>query len=132
MSVTQFSPSLFHQARAPLPSAMACKVYTLGPLPLLAREDPPTPRSSIRLSLWKEQEECLRWLDGREPGAVVYVNFGSITVMTNEQLVEFAWGLANSGRQFLWIIRRDLVKGNSAVLPPEFLAATADRGLMAS
>jgi len=111
---------------------LARKVYTLGPLPLLAREDPPTPRSSIRLSLWKEQEECLRWLDGREPGAVVYVNFGSITVMTNEQLVEFAWGLANSGRQFLWIIRRDLVKGDSAVLPPEFLAATADRGLMAS
>jgi UDP:flavonoid glycosyltransferase YjiC (YdhE family) len=111
---------------------MARKVYTLGPLPLLAREDPPTPRSSITLSLWKEQEECLRWLDGRDPGAVVYVNFGSITVMTNEQLVEFAWGLANSGRQFLWIIRRDLVKGDTAVLPPEFLAATADRGLMAS
>jgi UDP:flavonoid glycosyltransferase YjiC (YdhE family) len=111
---------------------LARKVYTLGPLPLLAREDPPTPRSSISLSLWKEQAECLRWLDGREPGAVVYVNFGSITVMTNEQLVEFAWGLANSGRQFLWIIRRDLVKGDSAVLPPEFLAATADRGLMAS
>ncbi|CAM0148253.1 unnamed protein product [Urochloa decumbens] len=111
---------------------MARKVYTLGPLPLVAREDPPTPRSSIGLSLWKEQEECLRWLDGREHGAVVYVNFGSITVMTNEQLVEFAWGLANSGRQFLWIIRRDLVKGDTAVLPPEFLAATADRGLMAS
>ncbi|XP_062221961.1 7-deoxyloganetin glucosyltransferase-like [Phragmites australis] len=111
---------------------LAPKVYTLGPLPLLAREDPPTPRSSIRLSLWKEQEECLQWLDGREPGSVVYVNFGSITVMTNEQLVEFAWGLANSGRQFLWIIRRDLVKGDTAVLPPEFLAETARRGLMAN
>ncbi|KAF8779862.1 hypothetical protein HU200_002128 [Digitaria exilis] len=111
---------------------LARKVYTLGPLPLVAREDPSSPRSSIRLGLWKEQEECLQWLDGRDPGAVVYVNFGSITVMTNEQLVEFAWGLANSGRQFLWIIRRDLVKGDTAVLPPEFLAATADRGLMAS
>ncbi|GJM86895.1 hypothetical protein PR202_ga02795 [Eleusine coracana subsp. coracana] len=111
---------------------MARKVYTLGPLPLVAREDPPTPRSSISLSLWKEQEETLDWLEGREAGSVVYVNFGSITVMTNEQLVEFAWGLANSGRQFLWIIRRDLVKGDAAVLPPEFLAATADRGIMAS
>lgn len=108
------------------------KVYTLGPLPLLAREDPPTPRSSINLSLWKEQEECLQWLDGKELGSVLYVNFGSITVMTNEQLVEFAWGLANSGRQFLWIIRRDLVKGDTAVLPPEFLAETAERSLMAS
>ncbi|KAL6635154.1 hypothetical protein ACP70R_027825 [Stipagrostis hirtigluma subsp. patula] len=111
---------------------LAKKVYTVGPLPLVAREDPPTPRSTIRLSLWKEQEECLRWLDGREPGSVVYVNFGSITVMSNEQLVEFAWGLANSGREFLWIIRRDLVKGDTAVLPPEFVAETAGRGLMAS
>jgi UDP:flavonoid glycosyltransferase YjiC (YdhE family) len=108
------------------------KVYTLGPLPLVAREDTPTPRSSITLSLWKEQEEVLQWLDGKEPGSVVYVNFGSITVMTSEQMVEFAWGLAQSGMQFLWIVRRDLVKGDTAVLPAEFLEETAGRGLMAS
>ncbi|KAF7085981.1 hypothetical protein CFC21_089340 [Triticum aestivum] len=108
------------------------KVYTLGPLPLLAHEQPPTPRSAINLSLWKEQDECLEWLDGREPGSVVYVNFGSITVMTNAQMVEFAWGLAQSGKHFMWIVRRDLVKGDAAVLPEEFLAETAGRGLMAS
>uniref|UniRef100_A0A453PPV3 Glycosyltransferase n=2 Tax=Aegilops tauschii subsp. strangulata TaxID=200361 RepID=A0A453PPV3_AEGTS len=108
------------------------KVYTLGPLPLLAREEPPTPRSAINLSLWKEQEECLQWLEGREPGSVVYVNFGSITVMTSAQMVEFAWGLAQSRKQFLWIVRRDLVRGDAAVLPEEFLAETVGRGLMAS
>uniref|UniRef100_A0ACD5YR06 Uncharacterized protein n=1 Tax=Avena sativa TaxID=4498 RepID=A0ACD5YR06_AVESA len=108
------------------------KVYTLGPLPLLAHEEPPTARSAINLSLWKEQDECLEWLHGREPGSVVYVNFGSITVMTSAQMVEFAWGLAQSGRQFLWIVRRDLVKGDAAVLPEEFLAETAGRGLMAT
>uniref|UniRef100_M8AX98 Glycosyltransferase n=1 Tax=Aegilops tauschii TaxID=37682 RepID=M8AX98_AEGTA len=108
------------------------KVYTLGPLPLLAHEEMPTPRSAINLSLWKEQNECLEWLDGKEPGSVVYVNFGSITVMTNAQMVEFAWGLAQSGKQFMWIVRRDLVKGDAAVLPEEFLAETAGRGLMAS
>ncbi|XP_073358539.1 7-deoxyloganetin glucosyltransferase isoform X2 [Aegilops tauschii subsp. strangulata] len=84
------------------------------------------------LSLWKEQEECLQWLHGKEPASVVYVNFGSITVMTKEQLLEFAWGLANSGRQFMWIIRRDLVRGDAAVLPPEFMEETAGRGFMAS
>ncbi|KAL6606712.1 hypothetical protein ACP70R_042365 [Stipagrostis hirtigluma subsp. patula] len=111
---------------------MARKVYSVGPLALLAHEEPPTPRSSIALSLWKEEEECLEWLHGREPGSVVYVNFGSITVMTGDQLAEFAWGLANSGRPFLWIVRRDLVRGDAAVLPPEFVAETAGRGLMAS
>jgi hypothetical protein len=106
------------------------KVYTLGRLNLVApREASP---SISRLSLWKEQEECLQWLHGREPASVVYVNFGSIVVMTSEQLVEFAWGLANSGREFMWIIRPDLVRGDAAVLPQEFLAETAGRGLMAS
>jgi hypothetical protein len=106
------------------------RVYTLGPLPLLAA--PHSTAIVSGLSLWKEQEECLQWLHGKEPGSVVYVNFGSIVVMTNEQMVEFAWGLANSGRQFISIIRRDLVRGDAAVLPPEFLAATANRGFMAS
>jgi hypothetical protein len=72
------------------------KVYTLGPLPLLTA--PHSKAIVSGLSLWKEQEECLEWLHGKEPGSVVYVNFGSIVVMTNEQMVEFAWGLANSER----------------------------------
>ncbi|KAL6641669.1 hypothetical protein ACP70R_019850 [Stipagrostis hirtigluma subsp. patula] len=110
---------------------LAPRVYTIGPLPLLAMalEDS---SSVATLSLWNEQPECLEWLDGREPGSVVYVNFGSIAVMTSEQLVEFAWGLAGSGRHFLWVVRRDLVRGDTAVLPPEFLAETAARGLMAT
>ncbi|CAD6260688.1 unnamed protein product [Miscanthus lutarioriparius] len=52
--------------------------------------------------------------------------------MTNEELVEFAWGLANSGHDFLWIIRPDLVNGDAAVLPPEFLEAIKGRGHLAS
>ncbi|VAI41391.1 unnamed protein product [Triticum turgidum subsp. durum] len=102
------------------------KVYTIGPLPLLA------PSSNISMSLWKQEEECLPWLDDKEPGSVVYVNFGSTTIMTNEQLVEFAWGLAMSGRHFLWIIRLDLIRGDTAVLPPEFSVETAERGLISS
>ncbi|XP_037411683.1 7-deoxyloganetin glucosyltransferase-like [Triticum dicoccoides] len=106
------------------------KVYTVGPLSLLAPRSTSSTISS--LSLWKEQEECLQWLQGKEPASVVYVNFGSIVVMTSEQLVEFAWGLANSGQHFVWVIRPDLVRGDSAVLPPEFLTETAGRRLMAS
>jgi hypothetical protein len=52
--------------------------------------------------------------------------------MTNEHLVEFAWGLANSGGEFIWIIRCDLVKGDAAVIPLEFLVTTPERGFMAS
>ncbi|GMN22866.1 hypothetical protein TIFTF001_045723 [Ficus carica] len=52
--------------------------------------------------------------------------------MTAEQLVEFAWGLANSEKMFLWIIRPDLVVGEAAVVPQEFVSKTKERGLLAS
>ncbi|KAG6425058.1 hypothetical protein SASPL_115481 [Salvia splendens] len=53
------------------------------------------------------------------PNSILYVNFGSITVLSPEQLLEFAGGLANSNQHFLWIIRPDLVSSEEAVLPEE-------------
>ncbi|XP_078164394.1 7-deoxyloganetin glucosyltransferase-like isoform X2 [Carex rostrata] len=103
-------------------------IYTVGPLSLLSSKANKVPLSS---NLWKEDTECMKWLDGKKPSSVVYVNFGSITVMTNDQLIEFAWGLANSKCDFLWVIRNDLVKGDTAVLPPEFSADIEGRGLLA-
>nr|GEX27025.1 7-deoxyloganetin glucosyltransferase-like [Tanacetum cinerariifolium] len=80
--------------------------------------------------MWKEESECLEWLDSRATCSVVYVSFGSVTVMTQQQLVEFCWGLAKSNYPFLWIIRPDLVIGDSAMLPPEFLKETSERSLL--
>jgi len=68
----------------------------------------------------------------KESGSLVYVNFGSITIMSAEQLLEFAWGLANSKKPFLWIIRPDLVIGGSVILSSEFVNETKDRSLIAS
>ncbi|XP_022762410.1 7-deoxyloganetin glucosyltransferase-like [Durio zibethinus] len=113
-------------------SSMLPRIYTIGPLHLLLNQIPQTHLNSIGSNLWKEEPECLKWLDSKEPKSVVYVNFGSITVMTAHQLVEFAWGLANSKQTFLWIIRPDLVRGDSSILPPEFLEGTKETGLMAS
>ncbi|XP_015882224.3 7-deoxyloganetin glucosyltransferase [Ziziphus jujuba] len=107
-------------------------VYSIGPLNLLVNQINDDNTKSIGSNLWKEEPECLKWLDTKEPNSVVYVNFGSITVMTAEQLVEFAWGLANSNKTFFWVIRPDLVAGETAVLPAEFMAKTEERGLVAS
>ncbi|KAE8697377.1 7-deoxyloganetin glucosyltransferase [Hibiscus syriacus] len=96
------------------------RIYTLGPLNLLGRHVPESQLSSLRSSLWKEDTDCIEWLNQREPGSVVYVNYGSITVMSDYHLKEFAWGLANSKHPFLWIVRPDVVMGESAVLPEEF------------
>jgi hypothetical protein len=107
-------------------------VYPVGPLILRERLEIPagTPLAGLGSNLWKEQDGLLDWLAGRPPRSVVYVNYGSITVMTNSQLLEFAWGLAASGYPFVWNIRPDLVKGDAAVLPPEFAAAVEGRALL--
>ncbi|KAI8016032.1 7-deoxyloganetin glucosyltransferase [Camellia lanceoleosa] len=84
-------------------------IYTIGPLHLLKNQINDDSLKLIGSNLWKEEPECLEWLNTKEPSSVVYVNFGSITVMTPNQMVEFAWGLANSNQTFLWIIRPDLV-----------------------
>ncbi|KAF5458185.1 hypothetical protein F2P56_022239 [Juglans regia] len=108
-------------------------IYNIGPLSLLSRHVPDGQLKSLSTSLWKEDSKCLQWLDKREPNSVVYVNYGSVTVMTEQHLKEFAWGLANSKHSFLWIVRPDVVMGaDSAILPEEFFEEITDRGLIAN
>ncbi|KAL5076283.1 hypothetical protein RYX36_015267 [Vicia faba] len=85
-------------------------------------------------NLWKNDVTCFKWLDQWEPDSVIYVNYGSIAVMSEEHLNEFAWGLANSKLPFLWIKRPDLVKGKgkSSPLPQDFLDEVKDRGYITS
>nr|AFK35029.1 unknown [Medicago truncatula] len=106
-------------------------VYAIGPLSSLLSQSPQNHLASLSTNLWKEDNKCLDWLESKEPRSVVYVNFGSRTVMTSEKLLEFAWGLANSKQLFLWIIRPDLVIGGSVVLSSEFVNEISDRGLIA-
>ncbi|KAL7617874.1 UDP-glycosyltransferase 85C1 [Lactuca sativa] len=111
-------------------------LYTVGPLQLLLNKtenDEETKNLDIKsYSLWKEEPECIKWLEMREPNSVIYVNFGSITVMSLQELLEFGWGLANSNHYFIWIIRPDLVIGESAILPVEFKEVIEKRGFIAS
>ncbi|KAF6150152.1 hypothetical protein GIB67_023107 [Kingdonia uniflora] len=115
-----------------LMKALLPSIYTIGSLHMLLQHIPNNELRFIGSNLWKEEAECLKWLDSKENNSVVYVNFGSITVTTPQQLVEFAWGLSNSKQTFLWVIRPDLVVGDSAILPPEFLTEMKERGMLSS
>jgi hypothetical protein len=107
------------------------RIYNIGPLSLLGRHIPESQFMSVSASLWKEDSKCLQWLARWEPNSVVYVNYGSVTMMSEQHLTEFAWGLANSKHPFLWIVRPDLVTGSdSAILAEEFYEVTKDRGLL--
>ncbi|KAL0559869.1 hypothetical protein IC582_000249 [Cucumis melo] len=106
--------------------------YTIGPLHMMVKQIENEKTRAIGSKLRVEESECIEWLNSKEPNSVVYVNFGSITVITKQQLIESAWGLANSKKPFLWITRPDLIVGDSAILPHEFVTQTKDRSLIAS
>ncbi|GMI67938.1 ARABIDOPSIS THALIANA UDP-GLUCOSYL TRANSFERASE 85A1 [Hibiscus trionum] len=109
-------------------------IYAIGPLASLCRNlnIPEIQHNSLNTSLWNEDTSCIEWLNTMEPNSVVYVNFGSVTVMSNHHLIEFAWGLANSKYPFLWIVRPDVVMGESAVLPKEFMEEVKGRSFITS
>ncbi|EFJ13625.1 hypothetical protein SELMODRAFT_234701 [Selaginella moellendorffii] len=57
------------------------------------------------VSLEEEELGCLEWLDSRPEGSVLYISFGSLAVLTQEQFMELALGVESSGISFLWVIR---------------------------
>ncbi|KAL8476203.1 hypothetical protein ACS0TY_028748 [Phlomoides rotata] len=107
-------------------------IYNVGPLSLLSSTISKGQMSSMKPNLWKDDRKCLEWLDEHEENSVVYVNYGSVTLISKEHLEEFAWGLANSRHPFLWIVRSDIAMGESAMLPEDFIEETKDRCLITS
>ncbi|KAL4559674.1 hypothetical protein LXL04_031817 [Taraxacum kok-saghyz] len=122
----ELEASLINELKSIFPN-----VYSVGPLELLLNRI--TVSETINgYSLWKEEPECVPWLQSKEPNSVIYVNFGSLIEMSLQNLVEFGWGLVNSEHEFLWIIRSDLVDGKPVDLPQELKDAMKDKGFIAS
>ncbi|CAJ1953265.1 unnamed protein product [Sphenostylis stenocarpa] len=72
-----------------------------------------------------KSEACIKWLSDKPKGSVVYVSFGSIGDLSEEQIEELAWGLRDGGSYFIWVIR-DSEQGK---LSKEFLD-TSEKGLI--
>nr|XP_017251276.1 PREDICTED: 7-deoxyloganetin glucosyltransferase-like isoform X2 [Daucus carota subsp. sativus] len=116
-------------------SSLFPNVYTIGPQQLLLNLLEPDHEDfkGIGYNLWEEEKTCLQWLDSKEADSVVYVNFGSLAIMSQEKLVEFGWGLANSHQNFLWIIKPDFIVGESkTTLGLEFMECIKERGFISS
>ncbi|ESQ36772.1 hypothetical protein EUTSA_v10010005mg [Eutrema salsugineum] len=89
-----------------------------------------------------DASECLNWLDNQPLGSVLYVSFGSGGTLTCEQLNELAFGLEESCKRFIWVIRSPSGIANSSFfnshsqtdsltfLPPGFLDRTKKQGLV--
>ncbi|CAL4962456.1 unnamed protein product [Urochloa decumbens] len=51
-----------------------------------------------------DADGCLRWLDARPAGSVVYVSFGTLSHFSPPELRELARGLDMSGKNFVWVV----------------------------
>ncbi|OEL33444.1 Scopoletin glucosyltransferase [Dichanthelium oligosanthes] len=68
---------------------------------------------------------CIDWLDRMPSRSVVFLCFGSLTHVSDAQLVELALGLEASGKPFLWVIRDD-----TWALPEGWLERVGERGMV--
>lgn len=50
-------------------------------------------------------EFCIKWLNDKPKGSVVYASFGSMAGLSEEQTQELALGLKDSKSYFLWVVR---------------------------
>ncbi|KAK9222820.1 hypothetical protein WN944_011259 [Citrus x changshan-huyou] len=71
-------------------------------------------------------ESCMKWLNDRANGSVVYVSFGSMATLKIEQMEELAWGLKASDKYFLWVVR----ESEQSKLPENFSDETSQKGLV--
>lgn len=103
-------------------------IIPIGPL-----ADPPpeeggskeTDGGQIKADLFKAADESIQWLARHPPRSVVYVSVGSVVVLTEEEMEEMAWGLKQTGRPFLWVVRSDARER----IPAGFAEAVAAEGI---
>ncbi|MED6120959.1 hypothetical protein PIB30_025585 [Stylosanthes scabra] len=103
-------------------------VFPVGPLHMLMT--PPSSQKqeknnhSMTTSLMKEDYSCITWLNEQEIGSVLYVSLGSIASWNERELIEVAYGLANSGQRFLWVIRPETIMS----IPEEVKTLAREKG----
>ncbi|XP_014511057.1 gallate 1-beta-glucosyltransferase-like [Vigna radiata var. radiata] len=88
-----------------------------------------TDTSDIRGDFWKS-DDCIEWLNSRAEASVVYISFGSIVCLPQEQVTEIAHGLLDSQVSFLWVLKPPFEEFGLPpyVLPDRFLEDTKEKG----
>uniref|UniRef100_A0A0E0GYE0 Glycosyltransferase N-terminal domain-containing protein n=1 Tax=Oryza nivara TaxID=4536 RepID=A0A0E0GYE0_ORYNI len=94
---------LVNAVAEPEPAGLAMLRRTLRVLPVW----PIGPLSRDRRDAATEatDDTVLRWMDTQPPGSVLYISFGTNSMIRPEHMLELAAALESSGRCFLWKIK---------------------------
>uniref|UniRef100_A0A7N0U1V6 Glycosyltransferase n=1 Tax=Kalanchoe fedtschenkoi TaxID=63787 RepID=A0A7N0U1V6_KALFE len=68
------------------------------------------------------------WLNGKKDGSVIYISFGSLANLSEEQAQEVAHALKNTHHPFIWVVREPELKK----LPADFIENLSGKGLILS
>jgi UDP-glucose:(indol-3-yl)acetate beta-D-glucosyltransferase len=75
-------------------------IYPIGPLvsPFLLGEKE---ISNVSVDMCNAEDSCIDWLDNKPNSSVIYISFGSLTVLSKNQMDNIATALKNSNKKFL-------------------------------
>ncbi|KAL2939178.1 Gallate 1-beta-glucosyltransferase [Bienertia sinuspersici] len=110
------------------------EIKTVGPLvPLtLLGQGNEDGNSFLGIDMWKADDNCIEWLNTKDPNSVIYVPFGSLVVLSKAQMESIAMALKASKRSFIWVVKPAdyLVAGGGGVIPEGFMGETKEQGLV--
>ncbi|KAF9608428.1 hypothetical protein IFM89_009794 [Coptis chinensis] len=83
---------------------------------------------NLRNLINADLSSSIKWLNTKETGSVVFVSFGTIARLGENQIEELAWGLKRSNKYFLWVVR----DSEEHKLPIKFKDEMSEKGLVVS
>ncbi|XP_023745978.1 UDP-glycosyltransferase 73E1 [Lactuca sativa] len=111
-----------------LKKAKDTNIWCIGPVSLCNKDDIDIAERGNKAAI--NENECLKWLDEREPGSVVYVCLGSLTRASTQQSIELGLGLESTNQPFIWCVRKKTEELEKWFSEEGFEERVSDRGLI--
>ncbi|GKA46681.1 UDP-glycosyltransferase 73E1-like protein [Tanacetum coccineum] len=102
------------------------KVWCIGPISLLNKDIGDISERGNKTAI--NNHDCLKWLNDREPGSVLYVCLGSLARISTQQVIELGLGLESTNQPFIWCVKNKTQELDKWFLG--FKERVRDRGLI--